>query len=78
MDLGIAGKRAAVAAGSAGLGYAVAAALAAEGVDVAVCGRDETRLSAAVNSLGEVATGAWPIGLVADVSAPDAAVGFVQ
>ena len=31
MDLGIAGRRAAVAAGSAGLGFAVAAALAAEG-----------------------------------------------
>jgi 3-oxoacyl-[acyl-carrier protein] reductase len=31
MDLGIAGKRAAVAAASKGLGFAAAAALAAEG-----------------------------------------------
>ena len=69
MDLGIESKRAAVAAGSGGLGYAVAAALAAEGVDVAICGRDEARLTESVNSLGETATGAWPIGLVADVSA---------
>ena len=37
MDLGISGRRAAVAAGSAGLGYGVAAALAAEGVQVAIC-----------------------------------------
>ena len=78
MDLGIAGRRAAVAAGSAGLGYAVAAALAAEGVDVAVCGRDETRLTEAVASLGEVATGAWPVGLVTDVSTTDGATAFVE
>ncbi len=77
MDLGIAGKRAAIAAGSAGLGYGVAAALAAEGVDVAICGRDESRLAGAVSSLGDVATGAWPIGLVADVSTEGGAVDFV-
>ena len=40
MDLGIAGRRAAVAAASKGLGYSVAAALVAEGVQVAICGRD--------------------------------------
>ena len=40
MDLGIAGKRAAVAAASAGLGFGAAAALAAEGVQVVICGRD--------------------------------------
>ena len=40
MDLGIAGKRAAVAAASSGLGLASAKALAAEGVHVAICGRD--------------------------------------
>ena len=78
MDLGIAGRRAAVAAGSAGLGFAVAAALAAEGVDVAICGRDQDRLTDAVNSLGEVATGAWPLGLVADVSGTDGAAAFVE
>ncbi|MCP4435668.1 MAG: SDR family oxidoreductase [Actinomycetia bacterium] len=78
MDLGIEGKKAAVAAGSGGLGYAVAAALAAEGVDVAICGRDEGRLTQAVASLGEAATGAWPIGLVADVSNADGATDFVE
>ncbi len=39
MDLGISGKRAAVAAASQGLGRATAAALAAEGVQVAICSR---------------------------------------
>ncbi|HCB33840.1 MAG TPA: short-chain dehydrogenase, partial [Acidimicrobiaceae bacterium] len=47
MDLGIAGRNAAVAAGSAGLVLGVARALAAEGVRVAVCGRDADRLAAA-------------------------------
>ena len=41
MDLGIAGKRAAVAAASAGLGFGAAAALAAEGAQVVICGRDD-------------------------------------
>ena len=39
MDLGIGAKRAAVAAASKGLGFGVASALAAEGVQVAICGR---------------------------------------
>ncbi len=44
MDLGISGRTAAVAGGSAGLGFASAATLAAEGVRVALCSRDETRV----------------------------------
>lgn len=78
MDLGIAGRRAAVAAGSAGLGLGIATALAAEGVDVAVCGRDSDRLQAAVDHLGEVATGGWPVGIAADVSDPHGAEAFVE
>ena len=48
MDLGIKGRRAAVAAASAGLGYASAAALAAEGALVTVCGSDSGRATAAI------------------------------
>jgi 3-oxoacyl-[acyl-carrier protein] reductase len=73
MDLGIAGRRAAVAAGSSGLGLASAAALAAEGVEVAICGRDEGRLAAAAERIGDACT---PI--VADVGTPDGAAGFVD
>src|ERR671910_2346358 len=51
MDLGISGRRAAVAASSAGLGLACARALAAEGVRVALCGRQPDRVDAAVASL---------------------------
>lgn len=72
MDLGIAGRRAAVAAASKGLGFATAAALANEGVQVAICGRDEATITAAAQKIGDLAT---PI--VADVSTPDGARGFV-
>ena len=72
MDLGISGKRAAVAAGTAGLGLGTARALAAEGVAVAVCGRDAAKVDAAVAELGASATG-----VVADLSSTDEATRFV-
>jgi 3-oxoacyl-[acyl-carrier protein] reductase len=76
MQLGIAGRRAAVAAGSSGLGLGSARALAAEGVRVALCGRDRARVDAAVATLQEA--GGDVVGLVADVSTPGGATGFVE
>ncbi len=73
MDLGIAGRRAIVAAGTAGLGLATAQALADEGVLVAVCGRNPDRLDAAVAALGPDA-----VGIVADLAEPDGAVSFAE
>ena len=74
MDLGLAGKRAAVAASSAGLGLGVARALAAEGARVALCGRDPQRLEWAMDRLVEEGAAADDvIALVADVSTPEAA-----
>jgi 3-oxoacyl-[acyl-carrier protein] reductase len=72
VDLGIAGKTAAVAAGSAGLGLGAAVALAQEGVRVAICGRDATRLAAARARLGPDA-----VALTSDVSTPAGAAAFV-
>ena len=72
MDLGIAGRRAAVAAASAGLGLGAARALAAEGVQVAVCGRDRSRIDAAAASIGDRA-----VPLVADIGTADGARDFV-
>ncbi|MER5636611.1 SDR family oxidoreductase [Kitasatospora sp. NPDC002227] len=46
MDLGLTGKRAFITGGSGGIGLAIAQALAAEGAQVAVCGRSEERLAA--------------------------------
>ena len=56
MDLGIAGKRAAVAAASKGLGLGVARALAAEGVRVAICSRSRDAVDAAVAICAEIIT----------------------
>jgi 3-oxoacyl-[acyl-carrier protein] reductase len=71
MDLKLAGRRAAVAAASRGLGRACAAALAAEGARVAICGRNRAAVEAAAAELDLVP-------LVADVSTPDGARGFVR
>jgi 3-oxoacyl-[acyl-carrier protein] reductase len=73
MDFGISGRRAAVAAASAGLGLASARALLEEGVRVAICGRDRERVEAARVELGKDV-----VGLVADVSTPDGATRFVE
>jgi 3-oxoacyl-[acyl-carrier protein] reductase len=72
MDLGVSGKRAAVAAASAGLGFASAAALAEAGVRVAICSRDRARVEEAAARLGANA-----VALVADVGHADGAGAFV-
>ncbi|MBW8485989.1 SDR family oxidoreductase [Actinomadura parmotrematis] len=73
MDLGLQGRRAAVAAATSGLGLATAKALHAEGARVAICGRDRGRLDAAVGEIGEGVHG-----VVADVGTPEGAAGFVE
>jgi 3-oxoacyl-[acyl-carrier protein] reductase len=73
VDLGIRGRRAAVAAASAGLGYGAAEALVAEGARVAICSRDEARVRDAAAKLGGDS-----VPLVADLSDTDAAARFVS
>jgi 3-oxoacyl-[acyl-carrier protein] reductase len=73
VDLGISGKRAAVAAASIGLGFASAKALANEGVHVAICGRDRKRVDAAAKAIGHDA-----VPLVRDVSTADGGQEFVE
>jgi 3-oxoacyl-[acyl-carrier protein] reductase len=57
MDLEIAGDSALVTASSSGLGKASATALAREGADVVINGRDEDRLESAAEEVRETATG---------------------
>jgi 3-oxoacyl-[acyl-carrier protein] reductase len=73
MDLGIEGRRAAVAAASQGLGYATAEALAGAGVAVAICGRRKDAIEEAAARIGP-----GTVGLVADVSTPAGATAFVH
>ncbi|HUK76577.1 MAG TPA: glucose 1-dehydrogenase, partial [Thermoleophilia bacterium] len=55
---GLAGKTALVSGGSSGLGEAIVLRLAAEGVSVAVAGRDERRCAAVATRAGELAAAA--------------------
>ncbi len=67
MDLGIAGKRAIVNGGSAGLGRGSALALAREGVDLFVSARGEERLRRSCDEIGNE-TGVSVTPIVADHS----------
>ena len=70
MDLGLKGKHAVITGGSRGLGFAIAAALAAEGVSVGLIARDQAGLDAAAARLA--AHGAAVATAAADVSDPSA------
>ena len=67
LELGLKGKTAVVCASSKGLGKACAAALAAEGADVVVNGRNPETVSAAVKEISAVARGRV-IPVVADLT----------
>ena len=66
MDLGISGKVALVTGGSRGLGRQSALALAAEGANVAICGRTQDTLDRTVDEIRSA--GVSSMGVVADVS----------
>lgn len=72
MDLGLSGRRAAVGAATAGLGFACAEALVAEGAQVVICGSDAGRAEAAAARLGNGTRA-----LVADLADPLGAERFV-
>ena len=70
MDLGIAGRWAIICASSQGLGRACAEALAAEGVNVVVNGRDPEKLEKAAAEI----RGTYPVevrAVAADITTPD-------
>jgi len=69
MDLMLKGKTAVITGGSVGIGLAVAEALAAEGVDLALCARNEERLSAAGDGIRE-AHGVRVLTVPTDVTSP--------
>jgi len=69
MDLGVRGRVAMVAAGSKGLGRAIAAALVAEGARVAICARSAGPLAETEAAL--CAAGGDVFAMAVDVSQPD-------
>ena len=66
MDLQLTGKVAVITGGSAGIGLAIAHGLAAEGVNLALCGRDEDRLRSAAAEL----PGVRVLTVAADLAVP--------
>lgn len=68
MNLGLQGKLAVVSGSTAGIGLAIAAALAAEGAKVIVNGRTKLRVDAALISLQQSVPGADFRGVAADLS----------
>jgi NAD(P)-dependent dehydrogenase (short-subunit alcohol dehydrogenase family) len=67
MDLGLQGKTAVVSGSTAGIGFAIAAALAAEGASVIINGRTEARVSAALEQIRQRVPGADLRGIAADL-----------
>jgi 3-oxoacyl-[acyl-carrier protein] reductase len=76
VDLGLTGKIAFVTGGSRGLGRQTALSLAAEGVDVAICGRNEGSLQITAGEVSALGVRCLPI--VADASDLDALPGLHQ
>lgn len=77
MDLGIQNNAAIVTASTSGLGKASATALAREGANVIVNGRDEGRLEETVNELSEAGTGSV-LGQQGDITERDAVEALVD
>lgn len=73
MDLQLNGKRALVTGSTAGIGYAIAKALLAEGASVIVTGRTGARVDQALAQLGEGLDGAGLDGFAGDLSRAETA-----
>ena len=76
MDLGLAGKHALVTGSTAGIGYAIAKGLAAEGASVIVTGRTKATVDAAVTRIRQDgARGAQSTGIARTAPRPPAPSG---
>ena len=77
MDLQLAGKTAIITGGSRGIGKAIAAQLAAEGVDVALAARDEVALAKTAREIA-AASGQRALPLVCDTGEDEAVRAMVD
>ena len=76
MDLQLAGKLSLITGSTAGIGYAIAEALAAEGARVVVNGRTQQRVDHAVGAISE-STGVEVEGLAADLGTANGCAGAI-
>jgi NAD(P)-dependent dehydrogenase (short-subunit alcohol dehydrogenase family) len=68
MDMGLKGKRALVSGSTAGIGFAAASALAAEGCEVVINGRTQPRVEQALQRLRAEVRGARATGIAVDLA----------
>ena len=78
MDFGLKGKTAVVSGSTAGIGFAIAAALAAEGARVIVNGRTEARVATALHNLRQLVKDADVRGVSADLGTAQGVAAFLQ
>jgi len=78
MDLGLKNKTAVVSGSTAGIGFAIAAALAAEGANVIINGRTEERVRAAIEKLRAQSLPGNVRGIAGDLGTAAGAAAFVQ
>jgi NAD(P)-dependent dehydrogenase (short-subunit alcohol dehydrogenase family) len=78
MDLGLRNKLAVVSGSTAGIGLAIASALAAEGAKVVVNGRTQARVDAAVETLQQRVAGANVRGVGADLGTAAGVENFLR
>lgn len=77
MDLQLTGKKALVTGGSQGIGKKIAATLAAQGADVAICSRGRESIEAAAREISEQ-TGRQVVAFTADLTKADDARRYVE
>lgn len=78
MNLGLKGKKAVVSGSTAGIGFAIASALAEEGASVVVNGRTEARVNAALEKIRKLHNGAHLQGVAADLGTVSGVQAFVK
>lgn len=78
MNLELEGKRAVVSGSTAGIGWAIAAGLAAEGAEVVLNGRTEARVRSAVEQVRERHPRARVRGIAADLGTAEGCVRLVR
>jgi NAD(P)-dependent dehydrogenase (short-subunit alcohol dehydrogenase family) len=78
MNLGLQNKIAVVSGSTAGIGLAIATALAAEGARVIINGRTEARVAAALDTIRQRVPGADPRGVTADLGTAEGVDSFLK
>src|SRR5712691_5119397 len=78
MDLDLRGKTAVVSGSTAGIGFAIAATLAAEGAQVVINGRTEARVNSAMEQISKRVAGAQLRGVAADLGTAAGVEAFLK